>query len=161
MNNEYNLKSIKQQFKEKGIFYTPYELAQTLKSYITFSTKSVYDPTCGDGGLLNVFDDNVKKYGQEVNYQQLEVAKIKLKNFEGFCGDTLKNPAFMDKKFDCILANPPFSIKWEPPKSDIRFDAAPAMAPPSKADYAFILHILHYLSDDGKACVLEFPRNII
>lgn len=161
MENEYNLKNIKQQFKEKGIFYTPSELAKMLKEYIHFIPKTVYDPTCGDGGLLSVFDDNIKKYGQEINEQQLEVAKNRLKNFEGVLGDTLKEPAFLDKKFDCIMANPPFSIKWEPTKDDVRFCVAPDTAPPSKADYAFILHIIHLLSDDGKACILEFPRNTL
>lgn len=150
----YNLKSIKEEFKKKGIFYTPPELAQLLKSYIDFEPKEVYDPTCGDGGLLAVFDDDVIKYGQEINEEQLEVAKERLINFNGVCGDTLKEPAFKDKKFECIIANPPFSINWEP-KDDERFNGM--LAPKSKADYAFILHILHYLSDNGIAVVLEFP----
>ena len=148
----YNLKSIKEEFKSKGIFYTPPELAQLLKSYINFEPKEVYDPTCGDGGLLAVFDDNVIKYGQEINEEQLEVAKERLINFNGVCGDTLKEPAFKDKKFECIIANPPFSINWEP-KDDERFNGM--LAPKSKADYAFILHILHYLSDNGIAVVLD------
>ena len=148
----YNLKSIKEEFKSKGIFYTPPELAQLLKSYIEFEPKEVYDPTCGDGGLLAVFNDDVIKYGQEINKEQLEVAKERLINFNGVCGDTLKEPAFKDKKFECIIANPPFSINWEP-KDDERFNGM--LAPKSKADYAFILHILHYLSDNGIAVVLD------
>ena len=107
----YNLKSIKEEFKSKGIFYTPPELAELLKSYVNFTPNEIYDPTCGDGALLNVFGDDVVKYGQEINLEQLQVAKERLKNFNGYCGDTLKDPAFKDKKFDCILANPPFSIK--------------------------------------------------
>ena len=63
----------------------------------------------------------------------------------------------MIKKFDYIIANPPFSINWVPNKEDERFNIAPALAPQSKADYAFILHILHYLSDNGIAVVLGFP----
>lgn len=153
---EYNIKSIKEEFKNKGIFYTPPELAELMKSYLDFEPKEVYDPTCGDGGLLSVFKDEVKKYGQEINLDQLEVAKQRLVNFEGICGDTLKEPAFKGKQFDCIMANPPFSIKWEP-FVDERFEKAPALAPKSKADYAFILHIIHYLKQDGKAYVLEFP----
>src|SRR5574344_228101 len=131
VNMAYNIKSIKEEFKQKGIFYTPPELAQLLKSYIDFEPKEVYDPTCGDGGLLAVFDDDVIKYGQEINQEQLEVAKERLINFNGVCGDTLKEPAFKDKRFDGMLA------------------------PKSKADYAFILHILHYLSDNGIAVVLD------
>lgn len=111
----------------------------------------------GDGALLSVFDDNVIKYGQDINYEQVEVAKQRLTNANIVAGDTLNEPAFRNKKFDYIVANPPFSVKWEPFK-DERFEKAPALAPKSKADYAFILHILHYLSNTGKAVILEFPR---
>ena len=152
----YNLKSIKKQFAENGVFYTPPELAELLKSYIKFKPKTVYDPTCGDGSLLSVFDDDVAKYGQEINGEQLEVAKNRLVNFTGFCGDTLTSPAFGDMKFSCIIANPPFSIKWQP-FEDERFSTSPVLPPPSKADYAFILHILHYLTNDGIAVTLNFP----
>ena len=158
----YNLKSIKEEFKAKGIFYTTNELALLIKSFVDIEADEVYDPTCGDGALLSVFNDDVKKYGQELNDHQLEVAKNRLINFEGYCGDTLKKPAFFDRKFKCIVANPPFSIDWEPPIlngmfTDDRFRLSPALPPKSKADYAFILHILHYLADDGVAVVLNFP----
>lgn len=152
----YNIKSIKKCFKDNGVFYTPSELALLMKSYVSITPKNVYDPTCGDGALLSVFDDNVPKYGQEINQQQLEVANKKLVNFTGVCGDTLQNPAFKDQKFSLIMANPPFSIKWNPNK-DERLENYPALPPPSKADYAFIAHILHYLSDNGEAIVLCFP----
>lgn len=158
----YNLKSIKEDFKSKGIFYTTNELALLMKSFIDIDINEVYDPTCGDGSLLSVFDDNIKKYGQEINDHQIEVAKNKLMNFTGYCGDTLTNPAFVGKKFKCIVANPPFSIAWEQPTingifADERFAVAPVLPPKSKADYAFILHILHYLSNDGIGVVLNFP----
>ena len=158
----YNLKSIRQEFRDKGIFYTTTELAEYLKNLAGFEPLEVYDPTCGDGSLLSVFGDDVKKYGQEINDHQLNAAKDRLINFTGVCGDTLKAPAFFGKKFDCIVANPPFSIDWEPPQlgglfNDERFSNIPAMPPKSKADYAFILHILNYLSDKGVAVVLSFP----
>lgn len=160
--SNYNIKSIKEEFKAKGIFYTTNELALLIKSFVDIETDEVYDPTCGDGSLLSVFPDEIKKYGQEINDHQIEVAKNRLKNFTGYCGDTLKDPAFNDKKFKCIVANPPFSIAWEPPIlngifTDDRFRLAPALPPKSKADYAFILHILHYLANDGIAVVLNFP----
>ena len=160
--SNYNIKSIKEEFKAKGIFYTTNELALLIKSFVDIETDEVYDPTCGDGSLLSVFEDNVKKYGQEINDHQIEVAKNRLVNFTGYCGDTLKEPAFIDKKFKCIVANPPFSIAWEQPIlnglfTDDRFRLAPALPPKSKADYAFILHILHYLANDGIAVVLNFP----
>lgn len=154
--SNYNIKSIKEDFKNKGIFYTPPELAKILKKYITFKPKKVYDPTCGDGELLSTFEDDVKKYGQELEHEPLEIAKQRLINFKGYCGDTLKEPAFLEEKFDCIIANPPFSIKWEP-IIDERFIDAPTIPTASRADYAFILHILYYLSDNGVASVLNFP----
>ena len=158
----YNIKTIKEEFKAKGIFYTTNELALLIKSFVDIEVGEVYDPTCGDGSLLSVFDDGVKKYGQEINDHQLAVAEKRLLNFTGYCGDTLKDPAFYDKKFKCIVANPPFSIAWNPPIlngmfTDDRFRLVPALPPKSKADYAFILHILHYLENDGIAVVLNFP----
>lgn len=153
--SEYNIKSIRQDFKQKGIFYTQKELAEYIKNLLPANVDRVYDPTCGNGGLLSVFADSVEKYGQDINAEQVEEAKRRLVNFHGVSGDTLKSPAFRDMKFDYIVANPPFSIKWEP-LQDERF-IAPVLPPPSRADYAFNLHILHYLSDKGIAAVLNFP----
>lgn len=158
---EYNIKNIRKEFKSKGIFYTQPELAEYMKSLIDIDIVDVYDPTCGNGALLSVFSDDIPKFGQEINDHQLEIAKSKLKNFTGVCADTLKDPAFMDKRFSCIVANPPFSIAWEPPQQglfgDVRFNNAPVLPPKSKADYAFLLHIIHLLADDGIAIVLNFP----
>lgn len=152
-----SIKNIRQEFKDNGIFYTPPELAEKLKSYVDIEPQSVYDPTCGAGNLLRTFHENVKKYGQELDAEQL--ALIELPNFTGYAGDTLKDDGFAGMQFDCIVANPPFSVKWNPDelKDDIRFKDCPALPPPSKADWAFMLHILHHLSDSGIAVVLEFP----
>lgn len=157
--SEYNIKAIKEQFKKNGVFYTTNELSLLLKSFVYIDYSEVYDPTCGDGALLSVFDDSVIKFGQEINAEQLEVAKNRLVNFNGVCGDTLKNPAFGAKKFECIVANPPFSIAWNPNavQGDDRFSQCPFTPPKSKADYAFMLHILHHLSSTGVAVVLNFP----
>lgn len=152
-----SIKNIRQEFKDNGVFYTPLALAERLKSYVDIKPKSVYDPTCGCGNLLNVFPENVEKYGQELDEEQLSL--IDLPNFKGYAGDTLKSDMFQDMKFDCIVANPPFSVKWEPEalKNDKRFVDCPALPPPSKADWAFMLHVLYHLSDNGVAVVLEFP----
>lgn len=152
-----SIKNIRQEFKDNGIFYTPLALAERLKSYVDIEPESVYDPTCGAGNLLSVFHENVKKYGQELDAEQL--ALIDLPNFEGYAGDTLTDDKFKGVKFECIVANPPFSVKWEPDAltEDIRFRDCPALPPPSKADWAFMLHILHHLSNNGVAVVLEFP----
>lgn len=153
----HNLKSIRQTFRENGVFYTDERLAQIMKGYVGREVAEVYDPTCGDGALLAVFGDEVRKYGQELDGEQLDVARARLVNFEGVCGDTLQAPAFAGRKFACIMANPPFSTKWEQRKGDERFADAPALAPPSRADYAFLLHVLHYLAPDGVAVVLNAP----
>lgn len=158
----HDVKSIRQHFKNNGIFYTAPEVAEYLKSLVGFDPKEVYDPTCGDGALLSVFGDSVKKYGQEIDESQLENAKKKLNNFTGVCGNTLECPAFLGQQFECIVANPPFSIAWQPPQlgglfNDERFQDIPAMPPKSKADYAFLLHIIAYLASNGVAVVLCFP----
>lgn len=152
-----SIKNIRQEFKDNGIFYTPPELAEKLKSYVDIEPMSVYDPTCGAGNLLRAFPDNVKKYGQELDAEQLGF--IDIPNFTGYAGDTLVDDGFSGMKFDCIVANPPFSVKWNPDnaKNDERFHNIPVLPPPSKADWAFMIHILSHLSDYGVAVVLEFP----
>ena len=152
-----SIRNIRQEFKDNGIFYTPLALAEKLKSYVDIEPESVYDPTCGAGNLLGVFPGDVKKYGQELDPEQL--ALVDAPNFTGYAGDTLTDDKFEGIQFDCIVANPPFSIKWNPDllAGDVRFKDCPALPPPSKADWAFMLHILHHLSDSGVAAVLEFP----
>lgn len=152
-----SIKNIRKEFKDNGIFYTPPEIAEKLKTYIDIEPKAAYDPTCGAGNLLRVFPDDVKKYGQELDAEQLQ--SIDIPNFTGYAGDTLMDDKFKGVKFDCIVANPPFSVKWQPDelKEDVRFCDCVALPPPSKADWAFMLHILNHLSDEGVAAVLEFP----
>lgn len=160
---KHNLKSIRKEFAAKGVFYTDSALANMLKDIITNNIENcdeVYDPTCGSGSLLSVFPDATFKFGQELDPGQAEVARHRLTNCEIATGDTLANPAFLGHKFRAIVANYPFSIKWQPyldKANDVRFQAAPCMPPLSRADYAFILHILYYLADDGCAAVLCFP----
>lgn len=151
------MKNIRQEFKNHGIYYTPPKLALKLLEYVDITPKNVYDPTCGAGNLLKAFPNEVKKYGQELDKEQL--ALIDIANFTGYAGDTLLEDKFKDMKFDCIVANPPFSVKWQPEKlkEDVRFRNCVALPPPSKADWAFMLHILHHLEEDGVAVVLEFP----
>lgn len=155
----HDVKSIRKKFRERGVFYTDPELAQMLKSYLPDDITEVYDPTCGSGSLLSVFPDNVRKYGQEIDPEQAEEARKNLVNAEIATGDTLTYPAFINRRFKAISANYPFSVKWDPEanKDNPIFEGAPCLPPPSKADYAFILHIIHCLADDGVAAVLGFP----
>lgn len=152
-----SIKNIRKEFKESGIFYTPPALAEALKKYVDFTPRNVYDPTCGQGNLLAAFGDDIPKYGQELFAADLNVALERLPNFTGYFGDTLADDFFKGSEFHCIVANPPFSVKWTPNADDPRFAAAPCLPPPSKADYAFLLHILHHLAPDGKAVCLGFP----
>ena len=153
----HSVKSIRKQFAERGVFYTDLRLAERLKEIVSAVTPitEVYDPTCGCGNLLSVFPDYVTKYGQELDGEQAEEA-AKLPNAHIVAGDTLAAPAFVNHKFRHIVANYPFSVKWTP-HADERWSAAPCLPPPSRADYAFILHILSMLADDGIAAVLGFP----
>lgn len=154
----YCVKSIRKKFAEHGVFYTDEKLARMLRDIVAAygSVTEVYDPTCGNGNLLNVFPDEVCKYGQELDPTQAEEARRRLVNCEIVAGDTLLNPAFSDRKFKHIVANYPFSVKWEP-RPDARWDDAPCLPPPSRADYAFIMHIIHMMADNGVAAVLGFP----
>jgi len=139
--------------------------------------EKVYDPACGSGSLLLKFakilgKDNVELgfFGQEINLTTYNLARINMFlhdiNFEKFSigyGDTLQSPIHWDDKpFDAIVSNPPYSIKWEGDANpllinDERFAPAGVLAPKSKADYAFVMHILSWLSSNGTASIVEFP----
>lgn len=155
----HNVKSIRKQFHDQGVFYTDESQAMKMKSYLPDDIDEVYDPTCGDGGLLRIFPDEVRKYGQELDPNQLKVAEDTIPNFIGAVGDTLENPAFMDRKFRYIMANYPFSQKWNPEgkETDPRFSALPTIPTKGNADFAFLAHILYMLADDGIAVVMNFP----
>lgn len=153
---DYSVKAIRQQFKQAGVFYTDQSLAVMMRDLLPEMPDEVYDPTCGNGSLLSVFPDCVQKFGQDINAEQVECATQRLTNFTGASGDTLKQPAFVGKKFKAIVANPPFSIAWTP-AVDERFEKLPCLPPKSKADYAFLAHILYYLANDGTAVTLNFP----
>lgn len=151
----HTIKGLRAQFKAVGKFHTPPELALLLRSFIPGEPESVYDPTCGAGALLSVFPEGTAKFGQDIDAAALEDA-AELPNFTGHLGDVLTAPAWLDRKFPAIVANPPFSIRWEP-QADERFMYAPTVPTASRADFAFLIHILHMLEDGGTAAVLSFP----
>lgn len=158
--------------KKAGEFYTPQEVSQILADIVTTGKtrlKDVYDPTCGSGSLLlrtakncNNIADRI--YGQEKNPTTYNLCQmnmilhgVKYKDFAIHNGDTLTNDEMGDRQFDAVVANPPFSAKWSADAkflSDDRFSKAGVLAPKSKADYAFILHMIYHLNDGGTmACV--------
>ncbi|WP_452040969.1 type I restriction-modification system subunit M [Adlercreutzia rubneri] len=166
--------------KSGGEFFTPQEVGELLARIAIDgrnSVNKVYDPCCGSGGLLLKFakilgKENVRNgyFGQEINLTTYNLARINMflhdVNFDKFdiaLGDTLKEPAHWDDEpFDAIVSNPPYSIKWEGKGNplninDARFSPAGVLAPASKADLAFTMHMLSWLSAEGTAAIVEFP----
>ena len=166
--------------KSGGEFYTPQEVSELL-ARITVLGKTevnkVYDPACGSGSLLLKFakvlgKENVRQgfFGQEINLTTYNLARINMflhdVNYEKFDiahGDTLTDPAHWDDEpFEAIVSNPPYSINWEGDSNpllinDPRFAPAGVLAPKSKADLAFTMHILSWLAVNGTAAIVEFP----
>jgi type I restriction enzyme M protein len=166
--------------KSGGEFFTPQEVSELLAEITVVGKKQVnkvYDPACGSGSLLLKFakvlgKENVIQgfYGQEVNITTHNLCRINMflhdinyTDFDIVHGDTLTDPRhWNDEPFDAIVSNPPYSIKWEGDSNpllinDPRFAPAGVLAPKSKADLAFTLHMLHCLSNSGTASIVEFP----
>jgi type I restriction enzyme M protein len=165
--------------KSGGEFFTPQEVSELL-ARITVVGKErinkVYDPACGSGSLLLKFAKVLGKdkvggfFGQEINLTTYNLARINMflhdVNYEHFDiahGDTLIDPAHWDDEpFEAIVSNPPYSTKWPGSDNpllinDSRFAPAGVLAPKSKADLAFTMHILSWLAVDGTAAIVEFP----
>jgi type I restriction enzyme M protein len=166
--------------KSGGEYYTPQEVSELL-ARITVVGKTavnkVYDPACGSGSLLLKFakvlgKENVRQgfYGQEISLTTYNLARINMFlhdiNYEKFDiahGDTLRDPAHWDDEpFEAIVSNPPYSIRWEGDANpllinDPRFAPAGVLAPKSKADLAFTMHMLSWLAVNGTAAIVEFP----
>ncbi|EWH12639.1 type I restriction-modification system, M subunit [Cellulophaga geojensis KL-A] len=165
--------------KKAGEFYTPQQVSKILAQLVTTGKeklKSVYDPTCGSGSLLLRVAKEVKEvgefFGQESNPTTYNLCRMNMimhdvhyKRFDIYNEDTLVNPSpnHIDKRFEAIVANPPFSAKWSASPlfmSDDRFSAYGKLAPKSKADFAFVQHMVHQLDDNGTmACVL--PHGVL
>jgi len=166
--------------KSGGEFFTPQEVSELL-ARITVVGKTevnkVYDPACGSGSLLLQFakvlgKDKVRRgfFGQEINLTTYNLCRINMflhdvnhEQFDIAHGDTLTDPVHWDEEpFEAIVSNPPYSTKWEGDANpllinDPRFAPAGVLAPKSKADLAFTMHILSWLAVDGTAAIVEFP----
>ncbi len=166
--------------KSGGEFFTPQhvsKLISRLAMHKQTSVNKIYDPACGSGSLLlqakRQFDDHIIEdgfFGQEINHTTYNLARMNMFlhniNYDKFniqLGNTLTEPHFGDDKpFDAIVSNPPYSVKWigsDDPTliNDERFAPAGVLAPKSKADFAFVLHALSYLSSKGRAAIVCFP----
>lgn len=166
--------------KSGGEFFTPQEVGELLARIVLLDKKEVnkvYDPCVGSGGLLLKFakilgKENVKQgfFGQEINLTTYNLCRINMflhdinyNKFNIARGDTLIDPKHWDDEpFDAIVSNPPYSIKWAGKSNpllinDERFSPAGILAPESKADLAFTMHMLSWLSSKGTAAIVEFP----
>jgi type I restriction enzyme M protein len=166
--------------KSGGEFFTPQyvsKLIAQLAMHKQTTVNKIYDPAAGSGSLLlqakKHFDNHLIEegfFGQEINHTTYNLARMNMFlhniNYDKFniaLGDTLRDPQFGDEKpFDAIVSNPPYSIKWigdDDPTliNDDRFAPAGVLAPKSKADFAFVLHALSYLSSKGRAAIVCFP----
>jgi type I restriction enzyme M protein len=166
--------------KSGGEFFTPQHVSKLIAQLAMrgqTTVNKIYDPACGSGSLLlqakKHFDAHIIEagfFGQELNHTTYNLARMNMFlhniNYDKFniqLGDTLCYPHFGDDKpFDAIVSNPPYSVKWigsDDPTliNDDRFAPAGVLAPKSKADFAFVLHALSYLSSKGRAAIVCFP----
>lgn len=166
--------------KSGGEFFTPQHVSKLIAQLAMHNqthVNKIYDPACGSGSLLlqakKHFDAHIIEdgfFGQEINHTTYNLARMNMFlhniNYDKFnvqLGDTLHHPHFIDDKpFDAIVSNPPYSVKWigsDDPTliNDDRFAPAGVLAPKSKADFAFVLHALSYLSAKGRAAIVCFP----
>lgn len=163
--------------KKAGEFYTPQQVSNILAQLVTVGKdklKSVYDPTCGSGSLLLRVAKQVKSvsgfYGQEMNPTTYNLCRMNMimhdvhyKHFDIKNEDTLERPQHIDQRFEAIVANPPFSAKWSASQlfmSDDRFSDYGKLAPSSKADFAFVQHMVHQLDDNGTMAVV-LPHGVL
>ncbi len=163
--------------KKAGEFYTPQEVSKILAKIVTTGKqklKSVYDPTCGSGSLLLRVAKEVREqsdgsvnnfYGQEMNRTTYNLARMNMilhgvhyRKFDIKQEDTLEHPQHLnDLPFEAIVANPPFSAQWSANPlftSDDRFSQYGKLAPSSKADFAFVQHMIHHLAENGTMAIV-------
>lgn len=166
--------------KSGGEFFTPQSVSKLIAKLAIEgqdTINKIYDPAAGSGSLLlqakKQFDEHIITdgfYGQEINHTTYNLARMNMflhninyYKFDIALGNTLLEPQFIDDKpFDAIVSNPPYSINWvgsDDPTliNDERFAPAAVLAPKSKADFAFIMHTLNYLSTKGRAAIVCFP----
>ena len=172
--------------KKAGEFYTPQMVSKLLAQIVTHGRddiRSVYDPTCGSGSLLlrvarelgthkngEQLTKTLQYFGQESNPSTYNLARMNMilhdvhySRFDIQQDDTLEAPHHIEKRFDAVVANPPFSAKWSADAghlTDERFQDYGKLAPASKADFAFVQHMYHQLEDNGTLAVV-LPHGVL
>ncbi|MBP9623219.1 MAG: type I restriction-modification system subunit M [Streptococcus sp.] len=162
--------------KKAGEFYTPQQVSKILAKIVTLNKKdlkNVFDPTCGSGSLLLRIGDEAKVrhyYGQELNSTTYNLARMNMllhevsfQDFDIELGDTLEHPHFEDMRFEAVVANPPYSANWSADAKfldDERFSSYGKLAPKSKADFAFVQHMIYHLDDNGTMAVV-LPHGVL
>ena len=163
--------------KKAGEFYTPQEVSKILAKLVTVGKtrlKSVYDATCGSGSLLlrvaKEVEDVSNFYGQELNRTTYNLARMNMimhdvhyRKFDIKQEDTLEHPQHLEHRFEAIVANPPFSANWSANPlhlNDDRFSQYGKLAPSSKADFAFIQHMIYHLDDNGTMAIV-LPHGVL
>ncbi len=163
--------------KKAGEFYTPQGVSKVLARIVTTGKsklKSAYDPTCGSGSLLLRVAKEVKEvgdfYGQELNRTTYNLCRMNMilhdvhyRKFDIRQEDTLERPQHIDKRFEAVVANPPFSAQWSASPlfmSDDRFSQYGKLAPSSKADFAFVQHMIYQLAENGTMAIV-LPHGVL
>lgn len=163
--------------KKAGEFYTPQQVSKILAKIVTTGKrklKSVYDPTCGSGSLLlrvaKEVDDVSNFYGQELNRTTYNLARMNMilhdvhyRKFDIKQEDTLEHPQHIDERFEAVVANPPFSAHWSANPlhmSDDRFSQYGKLAPKTKADFAFVQHMIYQLDESGTMAIV-LPHGVL
>lgn len=164
--------------KKAGEFYTPQQVSKILSKIVTLDKtriKSAYDPACGSGSLLLRISreaDVGEFFGQEMNRTTYNLARMNMilhdvhfSKFDIKQEDTLEHPQHLDLSFDVVVANPPFSAKWKGKdnplnETDDRFSQYGAIAPTTKADFAFVQHMIYQLNENGTMAVV-LPHGVL
>ena len=166
---EYLIHQISNKYGRESFYYTPKEISSLLAKIVSLDKdylEKVYDPTCGSASTLLELENeiNVGEYfAQEIDHSAYNMARMNMilhgidyRKFDIELGDTLENPIHMGMTFDAIVSNPPASASWSADEeflNDERFSPYNILAPKSKADYAFIQHMIHHLDDEGTMAV--------
>lgn len=169
--------------KKAGEFYTPQQVSKILAKIVTLDKdgkqktriKNAYDPTCGSGSLLLRISKETEVgefYGQELNRTTYNLARMNMilhdvhfSRFDIRQEDTLEHPQHLEQRFEAVVANPPFSAKWKGKdnplnETDDRFSQYGRLAPSTKADFAFVQHMVYQLAENGTMAVV-LPHGVL